>query len=146
MKPFRIKGPPNYDLSELTASERLVLWRYRQRATNGRLLGRSGSSMSQSEAAACLGISPGSYARLEEGGATALSANEMSGLLAALGPLRPSLGELCLIARRRAGVTLTDMENALGVSRPWFHKLERAGDGTVVAYWCGQGYEFPSPC
>lgn len=154
MKPFTITEPIDTDVTKLTAAERLVLWRYRQHATNGRLLGRSGAALTQSEAAARLGISGGTYARLEEGASSSMSADEISGLLAALGPLLPSRGELCFIARRRSGAKLQEVldsfnrapsESAEGeaISRPWFHQLERAGDQRVITHWESQGFKFP---
>ena len=154
MKPFTVNANSiDLDLNVLSASERLVLWRYRQHATNGRLFGRSGAALTQSEAATRLGISGNTYARLEEGAASAMSADKISGLLTALGPLFPSLGELCFIARRRSGAKLQEVLDSFNrvsetarremISRPWFHQLERAGDPRVIAHWESQGFKFP---
>lgn len=143
VKPFKITSSVDYDLRSLTAPERLVLWRYRQRATNGRLFGRSGSSMSQNEAAAALNIPPKVYGRLEQGLATALTANDITAMLAALGPLDPMMGELCFIARRRSGLTLPLLAEQLSISRPWVLSLEREADDRIIKYWEGAGYVFP---
>jgi transcriptional regulator with XRE-family HTH domain len=143
LRPFKITDPVAYDLGRLTASEELVLWRFRQRSTNGRLFGRVGAGMSQAEAAAALGISRATYTRLEDGGSPRLSAQAAKTLLTALGPLRPTTGELCFIARRRSGLYLSEVESRVGVSRPRYHELERAGEETIVAFWEDRGFKFP---
>lgn len=131
-----------YDLSELTPAESLWLWRHRQRATNGRLLGKSGSAMNQDEAARALGIGTGAYRALELGGSTSLSAVDVRALFAALGPLRPTLGELCITARRRSGLSLQAVVETAGVSRPHYLGLEREGHESVVELWEARGYRF----
>jgi len=130
------------DLGALTAAERLFLWRHRQKTTSGRLLGQCGARMSQTEAAAALGIELAAYRNLELGHTTAMTLDGAETLLAQLGPLRPTIGELCFIARRRSGVTLIELERELGVSRPTLHAMERAGDPRVVATWEAWGYIF----
>ena len=131
-----------HDLTELTPAENLWLWRHRQRATNGRLLGKAGSAMNQDEAARALGISTASYRALELGGSTSLSAVDVRALFAALGPLRPTVGELCITARRRSGMPLSAAVEMAGVSRPHYLKLEREGDPSVVELWESRGYRF----
>lgn len=100
--------------------------------------------MSQNEAATTLGVNSRVYARLEQGLATALTAEDLAGLLAALGPLRPTMGEFCFVARRRSGMDMNSLTAALGVSRPWFYKLEFGADNTMVNYWEGRGFRFPT--
>jgi hypothetical protein len=163
--PDRLDDAGRFDLGRLTSAERLFLWRHRQKVTNGRLLGRNGSSMSQAEAAAHLGIRPKLYNKLENGGKIELSTtldcsklasseelvvqlsaakNDVSSLLTALGPLEPSTGELCFLARRRSGQLLMTLERELGVSRPRYHEFERAGDPVMVRFWEERGFRFPA--
>jgi hypothetical protein len=145
----RLADPNRYDLTTITASEKLFLWRHRQRTTSGRTLGRVGGAMRQAEAAAHLGISPGVYNSLENGIGVVLSAGEIERLMAPLGPLYPTVGELCFLARRRSGLTLKQLEDKIvvkdriGISRPWFHDLERAGAPEMVDFWRDRGYKFP---
>ena len=141
--PDRLADPCRFDLGRLTAADRLFLWRHRQKTTCGRLLGRNGSSMNQIEAAARIGIGPKLYNKLENGLHTRLSAEEASSLLEALGPLVPTTGELCFLARRRSGTLLMSLERALGVSRPRYHELERAGDPAMIQFWQERGFRFP---
>ncbi len=138
----RLADPGRYDLGVITAAEKLFIWRHRMKATNGRLLGRNGSAMSQVEAAAHLGIEYKRYNNLENGFRTGLSAEEVERLTAALEPLNLTVGELCFLARRRSGMPLTAIEKALGVSRPQFHELER-GSMDIVQFWEDQGFFFP---
>lgn len=132
-----------YDLGQLNPDEHLFLWRRRQKATNGRLMGRVGSSMSRAEAAAALGIDPATYARLESGARPSLQDEKTCTALEALEVLSPTLAELCFIARRRSGRSLRDIEVELDVSRVSFHKWERAGNPRLVDYWEKQGFRFP---
>ncbi len=141
--PDRLADPCLRDLGRLAAAERLFLWRHRQRATNGRLLGRNGSSMNQVEAAERLGIGPKLYNKLENGLHSRLSAEEASSLLEALGPLVPTAGELCFLARRRSGQLLMTLERELGASRPYYHALERAGAPSMIRFWEDHGFRFP---
>jgi transcriptional regulator with XRE-family HTH domain len=139
----RLADPGRYDLTALTAAERLFVWRHRQKTRSGRLLGRAGSAMSQAEAAAELGVSRGLYGKLENGLRSSLSAEEVESLATALEPLNPTLGELCFLARRRSGELLTALEKEVGVSRPQFHELERAGAAVILRLWMFRGYRFP---
>lgn len=143
--PERLTDPTRFDLGRLTAAERLFVWRHRQKSTNGCLLGRNGSAMNQSEAAQRLGIDIGAYSKLENGQQrTRLSADEVVGLLEALGPFELSIGELCFLARRRSGQMLMTLEREIGVSRPRFHELERVGDPVIIGFWEARGFRFPS--
>lgn len=127
----------------MSAAEKLFVWRHRTKSISGRLLGCNGPRMSQAEAAAALGVSRVIYGKLESGLRTALSADDVERLAAALEPLLPTLGELCHLARRRSGKLLITIEHALGVSRPRFHELERAGDTSIVQFWENCGFRFP---
>jgi len=142
VKPIRPRGEVNFDLRLLTAAERLWLWRHRQLAVNGRLLGRSGPAMSQAEAAEALGLSPTAYRNLELSGSVALSAEDADRLGEALGPLKPppSVAELVQLARRRSGLGLTEAVEAAGVSRMHFRTLEKAGDESLVDFWERRGF------
>lgn len=139
----RLNDPTRYDLTVLTAAEKLFVWRHRIKSTNGRLLGRNGPRFSQIEAAAQLGIKLITYRSLEDGLRTALSAEDVERLTVALEPLDPTAAELCLLARRRSGRVLGTIESELGVSRPRFHELERVGDAAIIRYWEERGYVFP---
>lgn len=143
VKPLSVLDPDRFDLAQLSPAERLWTWRHRQKTETGRLFGRSGSAMNQAEAAAKLGIGLPAYRSLELGGSTALSAEDVVALIEALGPLNPTTGELCFLARRRSGETLTEVLESVGVSRMTFLKLERAGDPSLVRFWESRGYRFP---
>lgn len=132
-----------YDLSQINPDEHLFLWRRRQKATNGRLLGRTGASMSRAEAAEALGMDPNTYTRLESGARLSLQDEQICTALEVLGELHPTLSELCFLARRRSGRPLREIEGELGVSRVSFHKWERAGNPRLVDYWEKQGFIFP---
>ncbi len=150
--PDRLADPCRYDLSRLTAAERLFLWRHRQKTTCGRLLGRNGSSMNQVEAAKKLGISAKLYNNLENGAQFHLTGTleevpkEYRTVLEVFEGLRDitfTAGELCFLARRRSGALLTTLERAFGVSRPHYHALERAGAPDMVRFWEERGFRFP---
>lgn len=151
--PDRLADPARYDLGQLTAAERLFLWRHRQKSKNGRVLGRNGSSMNQAEAAETLGISPKLYNALENGSNFRLSGTldevpeQYRAILGVAGGLRDltfSTGELCFLARRRSGQMLMTLERELGVSRPRYHDLERAGDPAMIRFWEARGFRFPA--
>lgn len=122
------------DLSRLTPGEILYLWRKRKPSRSGRVFGRNGSSFSMAEAATELGVSPGEYSRGE------LDEAPLAGIT--LPTIEPTLPELCLIARRRSGLTLTDVERLLHVSRPILHRMEREGNSRVVQLWTARGFAF----
>lgn len=143
----RLGDAMSFDLRRLSASERVFLWRHRKKTTSGRLLGCNGSAMSQKEAAIYLGLDRRLFNRIENGFRARLSIDEAAKLLEELEPalnsLEPTLGELCFLARRRSGQLLTAIEKELGVSRPTFHALERAGAPRIVAFWTARGFIFP---
>lgn len=150
-RPVSILNPERFNLGQLTPSETLWLWRHRQRSPSGRIKGRAGRNMNQQEAAARLGISKRSYVKLETGGNTRLSANEvveMQRVLQTLGTLEPppSTAELCLLARRRSGMNLEQVavEN-LRITRQHYLSIEPKATKEVVKFWTGLGYRFPKP-
>lgn len=139
-----------YDLGTLTDAETLWLWRHRQLAMNGRLMGRSGpvmpigrygAAMSQREAANALGISEKEYVTLEHGQANNVSAVVVA-LAQPLEPLTPTIAELCQIARRRSGELLIDVYESVNLSRPTYLRAERLGDPRIVAFWEDRGFSF----
>lgn len=131
------------DLRVVSAAERLILWRYRQRTLSGREKGRVGSAMSQPEAAVRLGVGRSAYRRLESGGRVKLGATEMVALGTVATSIEPTTGELCYLARRRSKRLLMGIERELGVSRPTLYEMERAGHPAVVKMWEHAGYVFP---
>lgn len=141
----RLTDPGRFDLTILAAGERLFLRRYRTKTATNRIVGRNGARASQAETATALGITAAQYNKLESGGRTRLppvSADEAAKLLEALGPIDPNVGELCLIARRRSGKLLRELEAAVHASRPRYLEMERSGDAAIVAYWKTLGYRF----
>lgn len=144
-----IVDPDAYDLERLAAHERLWLWRHRQRSNRPKAVrGPRYDAPSQAEMAERLGISRGSYAQLEAGGRGRLSAEELASVVGtrAFATLVPTVPELCLIARRRSGLEMIEVRDALGgegFSRPRLLKKEARGDATLVAFWEGRGFRFP---
>src|SRR5580693_9090343 len=150
----RLADPGRFDLTRLTAAERLFIRRHRHKTDTNRVLGRNGSRMSQDEAATALGLTKSQYNKLEGGRTVRLptvrvSADEidrhvdaMGPLLEAVGPIEANLGELCLIARRRSGKHLRELERLADVSRPRYLEMERAGDAAIVGLWEREGYRF----
>lgn len=149
----RLNDPNRFNLGLLSPGEKLFIWRHRQLAASGRTIGRNGAAMNQSEAAASLGLTTALYAKLEIGQKIKLSgdvedlldvAGELGQKLRPAVELKPTRGELCFLARRRSGTLLMTLERALGVSRPRYLELERAGNDAIVEYWSNRGYRFPS--
>lgn len=150
--PERLADPARFDLGQLTAAERLFLWRHRQPSPSGRLLGRDGRWMSQREAAAFLDVDYKLYGQLENGGQLRLAGTideiptlrrELLDVVEGLTDLEPTIGELCFLARRRSGNLLMTIEREMKISRPQYHEMERAGHPWVVQYWEERGYRFP---
>jgi len=134
------------DLARLTGGEELLLWRFRRRSWSGKSTGRGGSCVSQAEAASTLSVAPTLYWRAEKDRA---EARDLEYVLArarfSSGTWTlPSLGELCRIARRRAGLTLAQASTAVGISKPLYLRAEAAGDPRVVALWRARGFAFPA--
>lgn len=114
----------------MTPSERLWLWRLRQVSPTGRCVGRAGTWWSQSEAAEHLGLSLDDYTRLENG-----AAGEGDLPQPAL-ELVPNERERCLLARRRSGLTVSQICATLGgITRPTFYRLERLADPRLLRFW-----------
>lgn len=102
---------------DLTAGERLLIARRR--------LGES-----QDEAGARLGVSRYRYRKWESDEYT-----DPGPPRANIGALKPF--ESCLIRRRRAGVSLAELAEAVGVTRWWLCQME-GGDAPadrLVAFW-----------
>ncbi len=141
--PNSILDRARFDLGDLAPSERLWIWRRRQLSTNGRILGRSGSAMSQAEAAASLGVRLQDYRLLETGASLGDASPRVRALLTALGPLRATPSELCRVARRREGMNLPEASAATGCSHVYYLAAERVGDPILVQFWEDKGYRFP---
>lgn len=98
--------------------------------------------MSQAEAAERLGISAQRYHDAEAG---RLPERDVRVLLMSAtqgSSIEPSAGELCALARRRAGWTLELARQAIGRSRVTFLELERSGGDEVLNLWKREGYTF----
>ena len=115
-------------------------------------MNRHGRAMSQDEAADRIGIRRGIYNKLEAGLSVLASFNinteggsffAVSEALSFTGELVPTTGELCFLARRRSGKTLSAIELEIHLSRPTYLEAERTGDPRVVAYWRERGFQFP---
>lgn len=141
-EPKRMKMNP--DLGQLSAAERLFLWRHRQPCAKGSAIGRSGGSMTQAEAARLLNVSQVTYSKLENDLRTLMSVNDIEPFLCAINHLNPTVGELCFIARRRSGNLLSTIEQEVQCSRPHYLAAERSGDRLAVSYWQGRGFRFPT--
>ena len=99
--------------------------------------------MSQNEAAALLGLTPTEYTKMETGKNDELTENHLASIYNGLEPL-PTTAELCEIARRRSGLSLATLQAEVGgISKPTFHKLERAAHPDIVDIWLRRGYIFP---
>ena len=138
------------DLAQLSGAERLFLWRHRQPPPTGRSVdrfgrsGRAGGAMSQVEAAKLLGMSKGAYNKLENDLRTPLSVEDVRHLVGAISFAQPTPAELCLIARRRSGLRLSQIEREAQVSRQWFLELEKLGNPRVIDFWTARGFSFPT--
>ena len=133
----------NLDLGQLSAPERLFLWRHRHPSETNSCLGRSGGAMTQAEAARMLKMSEHAYSTLENGQRTLFSAEDVEKALLPISGLQPTAAELCLLARRRSGRMMKDIERELRVSRPRFYELERAASPMIISFWTAAGFIFP---
>lgn len=99
---------------DLTPSERILLHRRRR-------------AESQHDAAADYGVTLYRYRQWESG--------EEKPPSIALGKVLPH--EVCFLRRRRAGISLKDLADRLGVCRWWLCKMEygNANADRLVAYW-----------
>jgi transcriptional regulator with XRE-family HTH domain len=134
----RLANPAIYHLGQLSTAERLFLWRHR---FDGRSRGNLG--LTQVEAAAKLGINANRYIQLEKGKRAALSVDDTTALHRAVGVFTPTMSELCLLARRRSGLMLSDIVLEFDGSRALFNSLEREGSPRLVAFWENRGFRFP---
>ena len=135
-------GVSEMNLRRLTPSERIWLWRRRRPSTTGRVLGRGGSRMSMGEAAAHLNLPTATYVAAESGN----DPDIVQIVLDLLGDdvkQRPSVAELCALARRRSRVEVDDLCRAMGgISRPTFFARETEGSPELIDLWRARGYEF----
>lgn len=131
---------PSRDLRSRTPSEELWLWRYRQLSLEPRrTIGRSGSAPSQAEAAQYLGVTTARYHDAEVGKLHDRDVKEILSLTGGDGK-SPSPGELCALARRRAGWTLSQAAKKMGVSHVTYLERERAGLAREM--WEAEGFRF----
>ncbi len=125
----------------------MVLWRHRQGDDDpsewrSRVHGGGRVSISRDEAATRLGIRPLVFHRLESDRRTPMSVEDATRLAEALDPIVPTLGESCFLARRRSGLTLSEICDLIGVTRPTFYLMERDGDLALVRLWQKRGFVF----
>ena len=100
--------------------------------------------MSQAEAAEHLGIGYRVYNKLEAGLQVMLSWTDVERLDPGIARLQPTAAELCFLARRRSGLTLKQVVRELDISAPYYLRLEREADGTVLHFWqTRMGFIFP---
>jgi hypothetical protein len=132
----------NYDLGKITPGERLWLWRRRQESPLGRRTGRGGRWMSANEAAAKLRVHVNEYDSMEKDEVVFTQLAQERGI--DIYGFQMTVGDLCLIARRRSGIPIAQLQMEVGgISRPTFNKLERAGDPSIISLWEEHGYIFP---
>ena len=109
---------PDLTVSELSLKEKLFLWRRRK-------------GFGQKEAADFLNVSVTMLRHIER------SHDEKCHLenLPELYQLHPI--EICLILRRRAGLTIPDCAEQAGVSRYWYNLMEqgKASENRLLAFW-----------
>ena len=128
------------DLTQLTQGEKLVLWRRRQPSVSGATTGNGAGCLNQRDAAARLGVLQSVYWKAERDRA---EQRIMLALLERTKPHRPpTIGELCLIARRRSGMFLSTIEAALGISRPILMRMEAQADKRLMTFWRQHGFQF----
>lgn len=111
------------DLRTRTRGEEVWLW-------------RRARGLTQEGAAARLGVGRGSLSRAERDVAPTLVRIRLRQ------GSEPALPLLLVLARRRSGVTLEGLAEALGVSRVTVLKREARGDPFLRAWWGVQGYRF----
>jgi len=61
-----------------------------------------------------------------------------------MGKVKPTVGELCYVARRREGMTLREAARALETSHVRIIKFEREGEDPtpLQEFWQNMGYDF----
>lgn len=139
-------GPDRTDLTFVTESEKLRLWRYRQSRTDvgiSRPVGRGGYALSQPDAAEILDVTIADL-RDAEAGWEPKGEGALEKIRLAIAEIDPSLPELCMLARWRSGESLDDVSTAVGASRPHLLLLERTADPRVVRFWESREFRFPA--
>ncbi len=117
-------------LAILSALVAALVWMVKATsARSDRLIERRRAEQSQREAAAVKEVSLYRFRRWESGDEAAPAVD--------LGDLEPY--EACFLRRRRAGVSLKDLADAMNVSRWWLCQMEygRAGSDRLVEHWAG---------
>lgn len=112
------------NLAALTQGERLWAWRKARGLTQAQAAGRLGTTRHRLQAMEAGAIDGQSLARRVRNSEVALP-----GLLA--------------LARRRAGVGLEGLAQALGTSRVTVLAREARGDARLRAWWVRAGWRFP---
>lgn len=102
-------------------------------------IARKAAGKTAIEAAALAGVSRHAYAETERDRNSG-HAPFKTGLKRVL---KPSVGLLLALARRRSGLGLAGLAKAGSVSRVTVHAWERAGRGELVRFWEKRGYKFP---
>jgi len=98
--------------------------------------------MSQSEAASHLGVPTVKYHDAETDKAPEREVRLLLALAGAETTPEPQRGELCALARRRAGITLIAAAQAVDASRVTYLERERAGAADVTRLWMERGFIF----
>lgn len=103
-------------IGELAVGERLLIWRRRE-------------GISQTGAAALLGIHRNKYGEIENG------SEDWDGMIPHVGDLYSH--EMCFLLRKRSSLTISDCAEEIGVSRYWYNLMElgKASPERLVEYW-----------
>lgn len=113
----------NRDLTDITPSEALFLWRRRRNLTSA-------------AAAARLGVAYATWSRAEHGEGAGVQA-AMAGAVARIAPTTP---EALRLARRRYGRRLRETARLAGVSHVTYLAAERAGAEWLMRFWEGRRF------
>jgi hypothetical protein len=141
--PERITDPAVYNLGQLTQGEKLFLWRWRLKDETRRNAW-FGAGARKESAAAELGITPGTYDRLERGLPVALDLDQMARVTRVIEDVAtPNQRELCALARRRSCMPAREVARQFGGSAVLFNNLEREGSPRIVKFWEEMGFRFP---
>jgi hypothetical protein len=133
-----------FDLSKLTMSEEIWIWRKRQISPTGRRTSRCGSALSQREAAEVLKVPQYYYQEIETGRRPEREILSVRIKCFDGGELGELSGyELCLLARRRVGINLRALAICFHVSHSTILKWECSGAAKLVEFWIGRGFSFP---
>ena len=110
----------NKDLTDYTPAERLWLW-------------RRADHLTQIAAAARLGYGVKAYRAAEQGLRNGVTAPRRG---------KPTPGDLCALARRRAALGLVGTAQAVKVSKITLISWEIRGDARLIAFWEKKGFTF----